>query len=234
MTHRKRFILWAAIILTFISVQAVSAQSTFVSRQQVDLTKLLAPPPPDQSPRTQAEILDLIQIQKTRTTQERDAAAADEKLSVFQLASIVLGPKFTVANLPLTEEFFRRLSKDGISIFIVAKDKWDRKRPFVTNPEIKPCSSPSESGSYPSGHSTFCYLTTVVLGDMIPEKKVELFARADQYAANRMVCGAHYRSDVEAGKISGTVIAAFAMQSPRFQKEFEEVRKEIRTTLGLP
>jgi acid phosphatase (class A) len=158
----------------------------------------------------------------------------DDKISVFQFASAILGPKFTLANLPLTEEFFRHLAKDGISIFNVAKERWNRTRPFLVSTEVKACSDYAASGAYPSGHSIFGYMTAIVLADMVPEKKAEFFERAAQYAGNRMVCGIHYRSDIEAGRIGGTVIAAFAMQNPRFQKEFEGVRKEVRKTLGLP
>jgi acid phosphatase (class A) len=68
---------------------------------------------------------------------------------------------------------------------------------------------------------------------MVPEKTVQIFERVSQYARNRMVCGVHYRSDIEGGRIAGTVIAAFAMQNPEFKKEFDMVRKEIRKTFGL-
>jgi acid phosphatase (class A) len=234
MTHRKAFILWAVVVFALIAAPAISAELNFVSREQVDLTKLLAPPPADRSPQTQAEILELIQIQKRCTPQEKASAVSDNRLSVFQFASGVLGPKFTWENLPLTEKFFKRLAKDGVSVFTAAKEKWSRTRPCLVSAEVRSCFGQDASEAYPSGHSTFGYLAAIVLANMIPEKKTELFDRAAQYAGNRMVCGVHYRSDIEAGRIGGTVIAAFAMQNPQFQKEFEEVRKEVRKTLGLP
>jgi acid phosphatase (class A) len=234
MTHRKAFILSAVIILSLISSPAISGQLNFVSREQVDLVKLLVPPPQDHSPQTQAEILEIIQLQKTRAPQEKASAVSDQRLSVFQFASGTLGPKFNWEDLPLTEKFFKSLSKDAISIFTVAKERLNRKRPFLVSAEVKPCSNQSASESYPSGHSIFGYLTAIVLANMIPEKKTELFERAAQYAENRLVCGVHYRSDIEAGRIGGTVIAAFAMQNQQFQKEYEEVRKEVRKNLGLP
>ncbi|HYA14593.1 MAG TPA: hypothetical protein VEF33_09675, partial [Syntrophales bacterium] len=67
-----------------------------------------------------------------------------------------------------------------------------------------------------------------------PEKKAEIFARAGQYGYHRMVGGVHYRSDIEAGRISGTVIAAIMMQHPDFQEEFSRARNEIRRILQLP
>lgn len=234
MVHQKRLVLWTVIILTVICTQAISEAANFVSQAQVDLFKLLAPPTSDHSPLTQAEINELIQIQKTSTPQERTSAVLDDKISVFQFATPILGPKFTLRNFPLTEELFRRLAKDAISIFNDSKERWKRTRPFQVNSEVKPCSYEATSGAYPSGHSTFGYLTAIVLADMIPEKKVEFFERADQYARNRMVCGVHYRSDIEAGRIAGTIIAAFAIQNQRFRKEFEEVRMEVRKALSFP
>ncbi len=104
----------------------------------------------------------------------------------------------------------------------------------MVNSEVKACSEHASSGAYPSGHSTSGYLTAIVLADMIPEKRAEFFERAARYARNRMVCGVHYRSDIEAGQIGGTVIAAFAMQNPRFLRDYAEARKEVRKVLGLP
>ena len=46
--------------------------------------------------------------------------------------------------------------------------------------------------------------------------------------------GAPYRSDVEMGRIAGSVIAATIMKHDDFKAEFEEARTELRHTIGLP
>jgi acid phosphatase (class A) len=43
----------------------------------------------------------------------------------------------------------------------------------------------------------------------------------------------HYRSDIEAGRIARTVLAALAMNHPDFPREFAAARAELRATLGL-
>jgi acid phosphatase (class A) len=233
MMNKKRSILFLTIMFVFFSTQAFSRGGNFVSREQVNLSMLLAPPPSDDSAKTRAEIAELIEIQKMRTPQEKASAIADADLSVFQLGSDVFGPKFKAENLPLTAKFFDRLSEDGMSIFGSAKSHWHRTRPFNVSSEVKACFDDATSGSYPSGHSTLGHLQAVILANMVPEKTVQIFERVSQYARNRMVCGVHYRSDIEGGRIAGTVIAAFAMQNPEFKKEFDMVRKEIRKTFGL-
>jgi acid phosphatase (class A) len=99
--------------------------------------------------------------------------------------------------------------------------------------KIKPCVRLSRSGAYPSGHATFGYLSGIVLANMVPEKRAEIFTRAGQYSYHRMVGGVHYRSDIEAGRISGTVVAAIMMQNPNFQEEFSKARSEVRRVLEL-
>lgn len=49
-----------------------------------------------------------------------------------------------------------------------------------------------------------------------------------------MVGGVHYRSDIETGRITGSVMAAFMMQNPELKSYFLKVRKEVRIFLRLP
>ncbi len=233
----KRSVLVSCLLIVFLSTQAVpyalSDEAGFVSPAQVDLLELLAPPPSDSSPRTLAEIEELVRIQKTSTPAEKALATADGNLSVFQFASGILGPGFSAEKLPLTAKFFQHLTDGAGPIIGSVKDYWKRPRPFLTSHEVKSCFDETKGYSYPSGHSTFAYLCAIVLADIVPEKRAEIFARAAQYARARMICGVHYPSDVDAGRIAGTVIAAFALRNAAFKSEFEPVRKEIRNVLDL-
>jgi len=233
MAKRTGLLALVMIALVFFPVQGFSEDFNFVSRTQVDLPILLAPAPSNSSAQTQSEIAEIIQIQKMRSPLEEATAVSDNELSVFRLASDVLGPRFKPENLPLTAKFFQRLKSDLGQIVHAGKDCWNRPRPYALSPEIKSCFGVVPEGSYPSGHSTFGFMSAVVLSGMVPEKKAEIFDRAAQYGRSRMVCGVHYHSDIDAGRIAGTAAAAFAMQDPDFRKEFEGAKKEIRTTLGL-
>lgn len=232
--RRFRQILSVAVVFAFLFSPALAERWSFISPDRVDLAKILAPPPANESPQTQAEIQELVRMQERRTSEEEAAAQADVTLTIFQVAGNVLGPKFTPENLPITVKFFERLGRDEGVIVSNAKETWNRPRPFMLSEKIKPCVRQSRSGSYPSGHATYGYLSGIVLANIVPEKKAELFARANQYSYHRMVGGVHYRSDVEAGRISGTVIAAIMMQDPNFQEEFLKARSEVRRILRLP
>jgi len=88
--------------------------------------------------------------------------------------------------------------------------------------------------SYPSGHSTFATVCAILLADMVPEKRAQLFARGRDFGHSRLVVGAHFPSDVEAGRITGTVATALMMQNAQFQHDYSEARVNLRAALGLP
>ena len=90
------------------------------------------------------------------------------------------------------------------------------------------------NASYPSGHSTFGTVDSIILANMVPERATQIYERAEAYRFNREIGGVHYPSDVAAGRIAGTVIAAFLQQSPVFQEAYAAARAETRQVLGLP
>jgi acid phosphatase (class A) len=114
-----------------------------------------------------------------------------------------------------------------------AKDVWKRPRPHLYSDLVKPVVPLSKSGSYPSGHATVGTLMGIELANMLPEKRSEIMARAWEFGHNRVVGGIHYASDIEMGRISGTVIAQTISTHPDFQQEFEAAKAELRAALGM-
>jgi acid phosphatase (class A) len=97
------------------------------------------------------------------------------------------------------------------------KHYFSRARPFIASSDVQP-TVPVKPGdaydSYPSGHATFGYMSAILLAQMVPEKRDALFARGREFGANRVVDGVHYPSDVEAGRIDGTLVAAALWPAP--------------------
>lgn len=230
--RRIKSAVFVAFVLLFVSFQSAAVGGNFISDEQVDLVKLLAPPSANDSAQTKAELDELMDIQHRRTPQAEAAAVADVDVSIFRFADI-LGSKLTPANLSVAVRFFERLREDESHIVASAKKTWNRSRPFLLDSELKPCCPhQSDSPSYPSGHASFGQLNAVILANMVPEKRKEIFDRGEQYGRNRMVCGVHFRSDVEAGRIAATVIAAIMMQNSAFQEEYARARADVRKALG--
>jgi acid phosphatase (class A) len=204
----------------------------YLGQTHVDLVMLLAPPPAMDSQAQAKEMNMLMTLQDNRTPAQAAKAKADQQRTVFQFGNI-LGPDFTAEKLPKAAEFFDKARKTADDILDPAKAFWNRPRPYTANPDIHPCVDKPNNASYPSGHSTFGTVMAVLLANMLPEKKTELFIRADEYGFERNIGGVHYPTDVAAGRIAGTVIAAFMFADPQFKTDFEQAKAEVRAVLGM-
>jgi acid phosphatase (class A) len=204
----------------------------FTTAKEIDLTQILPPPPANDSAQTKTELGEVLALQVTRTPEMEARAKADAEEDVWRFAD-VMGPKFTKEALPKFTAFFDRVVATEGAVVDPAKDVWKRPRPHQLSDLVKPAVKISNSGSWPSGHATVGTLMGIVLSDMVPEKRAEIMARAAEYAHNRIVGGIHYASDVDEGKIAGSVIAAIIMQHDDFKAEFAEAKSELRADLGM-
>jgi acid phosphatase (class A) len=208
-------------------VQAVFFSDTyFVTPSQFDGRRLLHSPPAANSPATKAELAELLRIQASRTPEALKKAQADAADRTVFLFRDVFGVGFTADKLPATARFFARIAHDESVYEDAPKDDWKRLRPAALDPAIQPC-APTRGFSYPSGHATRGYLFAIVLAAAVPEKHDAILDRAADYAHNRVVCGAHFPSDVEAGRELGTALAAVMLAQPRFRRALEVVQVEM-------
>jgi acid phosphatase (class A) len=224
---------FAVLFLLFAGDTPSHADAFYISEQQVDLAKLLAPPPQAQSDRQKQDLVDVLDAQRLRTPEQSEHAVGDNNLSVFRIAGEVLGPNFVAERLPKTSAFFNHVMGDARTIFLATKDVWNRPRPFAVSADVKAIGEQPKSRSYPSGHAIRGYLAAIILSNILPEKRAELFARGRDYGMSRVVAGVHFPSDVEAGRFAATALAAGFMQSPAFTKDLMEVKAELRGELGL-
>ena len=237
------FTLRRLLLLALLVVPALPAvaEQPYLSAADVDLARLLAPPPAAGSAVELAEKDELLAIQAGRTAEAGEAAHADSERSVLRFAG-ALGAGFTAQSAPLTVALIKEVAHEAEGLSDGAKAKFQRPRPFVSYPEITPILAaptdgsrpPGRTPSYPSGHATFAALAGILLANMVPERSAAIFDRAADFAHNRLVAGVHYRSDVDAGRISGTVIANTLLHNPRFLADFAKARAETRQALGLP
>ena len=211
---------------------AHAAEAFLVANDKVDLLELLAPPPGPRDPGTRRELAELRQLQQSRGPARVALAQADVEETVFRLTRVFPTP-LTAAQVPKTAALFRRLGVEAGGVTAPAKQGFARPRPYTLARDLHPVCPLAPNPSYPSGHATVGYYMGVILAAMVPEQRAAIFARAQEFAESRLICGVHYRSDIEAGRIAGTVLAALTMTDPAFQEAFAAAKAELRAALGL-
>jgi acid phosphatase (class A) len=204
-----------------------------MSPAEVDLAEILAPPPKPDTPAGKADLDAVLEAQRTRSQAEINDAIADQKLSVLRFAD-VMGPGFKPENLPFAMGFFDRVHNDDEHAISAAKQYFHRMRPFQVDPnDVHPIVEKPSNASYPSGHSTFGYVNAIILADMVPEKADAIFERAAQFAHERVIGGVHFPTDVEAGRISASVIDNVLLHNQKFMDDYNRARVEVRHAAGL-
>src|SRR4051812_46885752 len=204
----RRLLLAGFSALALASAAAFADEFVFLSYDRISLAKLLPPPPTPSSAAQKRDLALVLEVQKQRTPELVKRAIADNELSIFRIME-ALDPGLTSERVPLTVQFFKRVHGDVRSLINATKDTWQRPRPFLVSNEVKPLGEqPRTRWSYPSGTTIFGTVTAIVLANMVEEKRAEIFARADEYGASRVVIGVHYPSDIDASRSAATAIAA--------------------------
>jgi acid phosphatase (class A) len=193
------------------------------------------PPPAPDSPATRAEIDRLLAMQSVRTPAQVEAARADRKTEVYRFYAVFgLAPEHS-AELRDVRRLAERV-EDDVRIHVRAvKERFRRLRPYEIEPRLQPCIADVRGDlSYPSGHAAYGYTMAELLSLMVPERRAELAARADEFAGQRMMCGVHFQSDLEAGRLAARRLMQEIAATPAFAAELHRATTELRAVLGLP
>ncbi len=204
-------------------------------QSDVPQVNLLQPPPCETCSEAKAEMDELAGLERERTPEQEERVAADVKRSVDRFldgAAIAYEPD----KLRPCEKFFTQARQEEKAVVEAAKNAFCRTRPFKTpGNTLHPVEAahPDESFSYPSGHSAYGATVGLLLVEMLPEKRMEIYRRIKDYARARMIAGAHFRSDVEAGKLVGAAVVASLFAKPDFRQAFDEAKTCVRNAVGL-
>lgn len=193
----------------------------------------LPPPPEAGSLREQDDIAIYRATRALKDTPRWAAAAADNEIetpSAPRVFEEALGIAFAPQRMPTLTLLLGRMLGDLETIQTPAKRGYFRPRPFVAEP-ADTCFPPepwlASSGSYPSGHAALGWAWALVLAEMVPDRADAILARGIAYGESRMICGVHYASDVEAGRIVGAAIVAALKANPEFRDDLAIAAQEL-------
>jgi acid phosphatase (class A) len=208
---------------------AQAKEPIFVAAQETRALQILPAPTSAQSQQTQAELAELHRLENSRTAAQAAQALADDQEESLFIFKAQLGNGFTAQALPVTAALSDRVRNDVGIATAAAKAGFARVRPYNLDHSLHPvCPTKTKDDSYPSGHATNGYAMALTLIDLLPEQRDAILARADAYAANRMVCGVHYRSDTEASRLVAYSLHAVMWNKPQYQQELAAARGELQ------
>jgi len=207
----------------------------YLLRQQWPDSLALLPPPPAAG--SAQEAADIAQHRQSRPLQgsPRWALARQDTNLKFPAAAKVfacaLDVPISAETTPHLNMLLRRTLIDAGLATYKAKDHYNRQRPYVQLAEstCQPAeeTSLSKDGSYPSGHAALGWAWAQILASLAPERADALLRRGYAFGQSRMVCGYHWQSDVDQGRLVGSAAVARLQSDPVFSAQARLARQEI-------
>lgn len=197
-------------------------QKSFYVNSEVFKAVQFFPPPAAGSEAQKADISAVLDLQRKRT----EAECARAMRTAYVDYDFLWGEE-TPFPAPLPDEvkeLFKHIDADAGDSVDVMKNRFARPRPFNAYKEAQPCIKKSGGYSYPSGHSTYARIFADVLGDIVPSRRDEFIKRADEIAADRVLGGVHYPTDVAAGKVFGDEFHDRLLKSPAYLQDIEKIK----------
>ncbi|ROL81261.1 acid phosphatase [Pseudomonas protegens] len=198
------------------------------------LALLGAPPKPDSAALARDEEARRAALALRGSAREK-LAATDAELSFpgpAKAFSCALGTPITEKNTPHLYTLMQRTLSDAGGSTYAGKNAYNRTRPFVVHDEGT-CRKDMEpllltDGSWPSGHSAAGWAWGLVLAEIQPERATELMTRGLAYGQSRVICDAHWQSDVDAGRIMGAATVASLHGNPEFLADLAAAKEEVK------
>jgi len=159
-------------------------------------------------------------------------AKEDAKISYSRFEG-AYGAPIDEAHAPLLVHLLKSTLNDVFFATGLAKHYYHRQRPFERLGWTQVCWEQGPDGkikgddmSYPSGHNAYAWSTVLTLSAVAPELEQKLLARGVEYGESRMVCGVHYPTDVQGGKLVASSVFFKLQAVPAYQRDLRCAREE--------
>lgn len=214
----------------------------YFSTDELPNAAVYLPAPPDTANLLFVE--DFLQYQwgkSIRNTPRGRQASWESLYGTARMATVfgeAMGIALSKEATPAIWRFMKRAGETGNKSTSKAKVKYMRVRPFARMNEHVSSEFDNEedlrhNGSYPSGHTGLGWGTALALAEMAPEYQDTILRRGYEYGQSRVIVGAHWQSDVDAGYLSASAAMARMHTSSEYQKDLEEARAEFCRIKGF-
>lgn len=238
----KKNLVMAVLMTATVCASAQNKPEPYFSfRELPNMLKWYPAPPDTTGAAFTYDIMQYMWGKEMRHNKERAEIAIRD--AVYSLECIAqefsepFGLKISEEETPEIWKLLRDAKATCEAISGFPKYYYKRKRPFVrfqeptATPEFEP--ELRRNFSYPSGHTILGWTSALLLTEINPERADTILARGMMYGESRVIVGAHWQSDVDAGRLVASAAYARMHTSERFLEQIRLARQEFRIKTGL-
>ena len=226
------------LMMAVVSASAQSKPEPYFSFRELPNMLKWCPAPPDTV--GAAFAYDIMQYMWGKEIRQKDKARTEIAIrdAVYSLECIMqefgepLGLQMSEEETPEIYKLLRDAKATCENMSGFPKYFYKRKRPFVrfqeptATPEFEP--ELRRNFSFPSGHTILGWMSALLLTEINPERADTILARGMMYGERRVIVGAHWQSDVDAGRLAAAAVYARMHTSERFLEQMRRARKEFQ------
>ena len=204
----------------------------YVQTSALDIVKVLPPAPVQGDTRYETDRQVFKDTRAWNGSARWRMASDDAALAPPDLLrdfSCSVNVELTPANAPMIMRVAQRAARDASRQMNLAKDHFQRKRPFWTD-EGEICRPREELGNtydYPSGHATAGWAWALVLAQVAPDRAAPILARGRSIGESRIVCGVHNASAVEGGRYTADAVMTLVSATAEYRADLDAARAEL-------
>ena len=164
---------------------------------------------------------------------KRAIESSDDSIENIMLSfSDAFGQRLSAEETPAIFNIVSRAIYDANKSKNIVKNYYKRQRPYLFFNKA-PCVAQEYNVrgnsvySYPSGHAIRAWTIALILSSLNNNQSIELLNKAKSIGQDRVICGVHWQSDVDASVI--IAIADFTMEqsNKEYQSDLDLARKEV-------
>ena len=172
-------------------------------------------------------------VRPTARGKKASVESAWKPAEMIRIMSEVLEMEISETKTPAIYRLIRKATITGDKSSHSAKVKYMRTRPFAQMNEHVWAEYDDEeilrhNGSYPSGHTSLGWAAALATAEMAPDKQDTILRRGFEFGENRVIVGAHWQSDVNAGYLCASASIARAHANPVFRQDMLAARAEYQ------
>lgn len=199
----------------------------------IDGAALIGPPPSPDSPRGRADQAAYDDSRALNGSAAWKQATIDDSLvspAGIRSFSCAVGAAIGPDETPTLARLMSRMARDASAVAKTGKLKYLRPRPALGNDKpicVAREAWLGEDPSYPSGSGALGWAWSLVLAELAPERAQSILARGLEIGDGRVICGVHYPSDIQAGRLIGAAVVSRLHADPVFRTDLEAARAEL-------